>query len=211
MGMSARVPSASAESHAAFGLKAHSGWAALVVIAHDDNGYRVADRRRIELVGPQDEWAKQPYHAAETLQPEAARKLVMRGVDIARASALREMRSAIARCAEQRLRIAGCAVLTPAPMPKWNVAEILAVHFRMHKAEGVMFPEALSMAAAECKLRLVAVRESELTAQAERTLKAPLDRLTAEVAQLGKSVGAPWGKDQKDATLAAMVALRGVR
>jgi hypothetical protein len=209
--MSGSTPSASVASYVAFGLKAHSGWAALVVIAHADDGYRVIDRRRIELVGPQDEWAKQPYHAAEAAEAAAAQKLVMHGIDIARASALREMRSAIARCAEQRLRVAACAVLTPAPMPKWSVAEILAVHFRMHKAEGVMFPEALSMAAADCKVRLVAVRESELATHAQRALKLPLDRLTAEVAQLGKSVGAPWGKDQKDATLAAMIALCGAR
>jgi hypothetical protein len=26
------------------------------------------------------------------------------------------------------------------PMPDWTVDEILAVHFRMHKAEGVLFP-----------------------------------------------------------------------
>jgi len=211
MGMSARTPAAGVEAQVAFGLKAHSGWAALVVIAHDNDGYRVVDRRRIELVGLQDEWAKQPYHAAEMLEPAAAQKLVMRAIDIARAAALREIRSAIARCTEQRLQVAGCAVLVPAPMPKWSVAEILAVHFRMHKAEGVMFPEALSIAAADCKVRLVAVRESELAVRAERALNARLESLTAEVARLGKSVGAPWGKDQKDATLAAMIALRGAR
>jgi hypothetical protein len=29
------------------------------------------------------------------------------------------------------------------------------------------------------------------------------------IASLGKSVGPPWGKDQKDAALAALIALRG--
>jgi hypothetical protein len=31
------------------------------------------------------------------------------------------------------------------------------------------------------------------------------------IAALGKSAGPPWGKDQKDAALAALVALRGRR
>jgi hypothetical protein len=209
MGMSTKRSSSADTAQVAFGLKAHSGWAALVVIGRGDDGYRVIDRRRIELVGPNDEWAKQPYHAAEDQEPLAAQKLVARGIDIARKAALHEMQSAIGRCWEEGLSVAACAVLTPAPMPQWSVAEILAVHFRMHKAEGVMFPEALSRAAAECKLPLIAIRESGLGAEAERILAAPLSRLTAQIAQLGKSVGAPWGRDQKDATLAAMIALRG--
>jgi hypothetical protein len=85
------------------------------------------------------------------------------------------------------------------------------VHLRMHKAEGVLFPDALSRAATDCDLPLVAIRESELGTQAERILLVPLSRVTIDVALLGKSVGAPWGKDQKDATLAAMIALRGPR
>ena len=46
-------------------MKAHSGWAALVVAGKRDGDFEVVDRRRIELV--EDEWAKQPYHAAEDL------------------------------------------------------------------------------------------------------------------------------------------------
>jgi hypothetical protein len=195
----------------AFGLKAHSGWAALVVLGGHEGDYRVVDRRRIELVGPQEAWAKQPYHAAEGRDPAAAKDLVARGIDIAHRSALNELRSAVTRCQAQGLDIAACAVLLPAPMPGWSVAEILAVHMRMHKAEGVLFPDALSRAATACDLPLVAIRESELATQAERVLLVPLGRVTSDVALLGKSVGAPWGKDQKDATLAAMIALRGPR
>jgi len=38
-------------------------------------------------------------------------------------------------------------------------------------------------------------------------LAEPRDDLMKRVTALGKSVGAPWGKDQKDAALAALVAL----
>ena len=49
-----------------FGLKPHSGWAALVVLGTDAGNLQVLDRRRIELVEDDGtEWAKQPYHAAE--------------------------------------------------------------------------------------------------------------------------------------------------
>jgi len=79
----------------AFGMKAHSGWAAMVAIGERDGGLVVADRRRIELV--EDEWAKQPYHAAEDLKPGAARDVVKRGVEAARRIAVREMRAAVKR------------------------------------------------------------------------------------------------------------------
>ena len=47
----------------AFVVKAHSGWAALVVIGKRGGDIVAVDRRRIELV--KDDWAKQPYHAAK--------------------------------------------------------------------------------------------------------------------------------------------------
>jgi hypothetical protein len=49
-----------------FGMKAHSGWAALVVVGIRGGEFVVVDRRRIELV--EEEWAKQPYHAAEEMK-----------------------------------------------------------------------------------------------------------------------------------------------
>jgi hypothetical protein len=191
----------------AFGMKAHSGWAALVVVGERDGDFVVADRRRIELV--EDEWARQPYHAAEDLEPDAARDVVKRGVEAARRIAVREMRAAVKRERERENEVAACAVLVVDPMPDWSVEEILAVHFRMHKAEGVLFRDVLVRAANVCELRLVEITEKLLTPRAENALGAPASDLAKEIARLGKSAGPPWGKDQKDAALAALVALRG--
>jgi hypothetical protein len=48
-----------------------------------------------------------------------------------------------------------------------------------------------------------------LDEHAERALGSSVDRVRKTIAALGKSVGAPWGRDQKDASLAAMIALQG--
>jgi hypothetical protein len=189
-----------------FGMKAHSGWAALVVVGERDGDLSIVDRRRIELV--EDEWAKQPYHAAEDLSPEAAREVVKRGIESARRTAASEMRAAMERESERGNEVAACAVLVVDPLPEWSVDEILAVHFRMHKAEGVLFREVLVRAAKECGLRLKEIPEKLLMPNAEEMLKTPASSLVKEIARLGKSAGPPWGKDQKDAALAAMVALR---
>jgi hypothetical protein len=93
-------------------------------------------------------------------------------------------------------------------MPDWTVDEILAVHFRMHKAEGVLFRDALARATEACSLKLLRVPEKQLDEHAERTLATSLSNLRKTIATLGKSAGPPWGKDQKDAALAAMIALQ---
>ncbi|HJP95251.1 MAG TPA: hypothetical protein VJ875_25090 [Pyrinomonadaceae bacterium] len=178
----------------AFGWKAHSGWAALVVLGKVRDELVVVDRRRIELV--EETWAKQPYHAAEGLESPVARDLVKRGIDAAQRIALREMKAAIKRERERENDVVGCSVLVGSPMPDWSTDEILAVHFRMHKAEGVLFQNALLSAAETCELNPLPVFEKELPAEHVK-----------KIAELGKSVGAPWGKDQKDAALAAIMVL----
>lgn len=194
----------------AFGVKAHSGWAALVVLGKSSGKLEVIERRRLELVEKDEApWAKQPYHAAEHLNPADARILVARGLKSARHIAVQEMRTAVKRVHEVGNEVAACAVLVVDPMPDWTVDEILAVHFRMHKAEGVLFREALVRAATTCGLRLVEIPEKKLDEHAERALATSLNSLRKTIASLGKSVGPPWGKDQKDASLAAMIALQG--
>lgn len=190
----------------AFGMKAHSGWAAVVTVGQLDRAFSVVDRRRIELV--EDGWAKQPYHAAEELKPEEARDVVKRGIEAAHRLAVREMRALVTRERERGNEVAACAVLVANPMPDWSVEEILAVHFRMHKAEGALFRDALVGAARACGLPLVAIHEKELARHAERVLRMPAGRLLKTIATWGASVGPPWGKDQKDAALAARAALQ---
>jgi len=193
----------------ALGLKAHSGWAVLVVLGFSGDNFQVVDRRRIELVeGDQAAWARQPYHAAEHRAEADARDLVRRGTKAAYRVALQEMKATVKRLGAQSHQITACGVLLPAPMPDWTTGEVLAVHFRMHKAEGVLFPDALARAAERCSLNLVGIPEKTLSQEAAKLMGKSLSELTKLVAALGKIVGPPWGKDQKSAALAAMVALQ---
>ena len=60
-----------------------------------------------------------------------------------------------------------------------------------------------------CGLPFVGIPEKQLDEHAERTLATSVKSLRNQIASLGKSVGPPWGKDQKEASLAAMIALQG--
>ena len=190
-------------SPACIGLKTHSGWAALVAISKDRSAtFYLIERRRIERVD--EPWAKQPYHAAEGLRIEEARDVVRRGIDAARAIAAREMRAAIQRLKDGGHAAVSCAIITGNPMPTdWTVEDILAVHFRMHKAEGVLFQDVLLRAAAECGLKAISVNEKRLFEEAGRTQM-------ELIAQIGRNAGSPWGQDQRTAALAAMTAFTTV-
>jgi hypothetical protein len=136
---------------------------------------------------------------------------VVRATEAAARVALSEIQAAIGRSADLQHEIVACAVLQPAPMPDWSTEEILAVHFRMHKAEGVLFPDALAKAAIKCGLKLLRIPEKELWEEGEKALGMTRERLSDHISLIGKFEGPPWGKDQKSAALAAMIALRTFR
>ncbi|HLN98658.1 MAG TPA: hypothetical protein VK208_09380 [Pyrinomonadaceae bacterium] len=196
----------------ALGLKAHSGWAALIALGLSGKDLEVVDRRRLELVEEgNSRWARQPYHAAEGLSPDEARELVKRGTAAAYQTAAQELKAEVKRLRELNYQVVACGLIVGQPMPKWATAEILAVHFRMHQAEGVLFRDALVRAAKKCRLALVAIPEKLLTQQAEQTLAMPMSVLAQKISILGKSLGPPWRKDHKDSALAAMIALKSFR
>ncbi len=185
----------------ALGLRAHSGWAALVAVGARHGAPTLVDRRRVELVEEPVLWAKQPYHAAEGAPAEEARAIVARGVEGAQRRARAEVQAAADRARAAGHEVVAVAVVTGKPMPAWSVEEILAVHARMHKAEGALFRDVLLAAAEACGLRAVGVPEDRLAEHAARVVDA--------IAALGRAAGAPWGKDQKDAATAALVGLEG--
>lgn len=199
-------------SRVAFGLKAHSGWAALVALSEDPGSGSLAlvDRRRLALLDPAEAaWARQPYHAAEGLDPADAEVVVRRATATVHAHAERALEEALRSRRAGADEVVGCAVLLGSGMPGWSVAEILAVHVRMHKAEGELFREALVVAATGAGLDVMGIREKELETRAGEALRLPPQERAARLAAAGRQAGTPWGRDQKQAALAAWIALRG--
>lgn len=193
------------------GLKAHSGWAALVALGFRGDRIEVVERRRLDLVPEGSQWAKAPYHAAEELKPAEAKRLVERGIAAAHRQSAEALGSVVKALRTRGLDPVACAVLMGTPMPEWSTAEILAVHFRMHKAEGVLFREALAKAGEAAGLEVVPVPEKDLPQFAARALGSPWSAIADEVDGFKAQVGAPWGKDQKEAAVAALVGRRGRR
>ena len=196
----------------AIGLKSHSGWAVSVVVGLDLDRFRLIDRRRVALIEAADSpWTKAPYHAADGLPLEEARALVERGVRSAERGSERALRELAQTMRSLGHDVVACAVLVGSPMPEWTTEQILAVHVRMHKAEGALFPAALIRAAGVCGLNAVSIAQKELLPRTETALGHRSVAPMAVIAELGKSAGPPWGVDQKNAALAAMIALIAVQ
>jgi hypothetical protein len=189
---------------AAIGLKARTGRAVLVAVAGDASDSRIIDRTEIRLLPP---GAFAPYHAAAALARDEAHESVKR--DIARAYGLAAtgIGEAVKRIGAAGNSVAACAVLVGPGMPNWSTDEILAVHVRMHQAEGELFREALVAGVRACDLPVTTLAEKAALDDAAKRLGLTRARLDARLASLGKAVGPPWAKDQKEAAAAALVAL----
>ncbi len=189
----------------AFGLKARTGRAALVAIGGDVHEPQLIERSQMQLL---PDGALAPYHATEGLGPADARESVRRSIASAHRLATSGIREAARRFTDAGHELCGCAVLVGTGMPDWSTDEILAVHVRMHKAEGELFRDVLVAGARACDLELTTLRDKSAIDDATKMLGLTRARLDAQLATLGRSAGPPWGKDQKEAAAAALVALK---
>jgi hypothetical protein len=189
----------------AIGLKARTGRAALVAVGGDVQAPQFIERVQLPLL-PDGAWA--PYHAAEGLVPAEARALVKRSTADAQRLATNGIRATVQRLEKAGHQVRGCAVLIGTGMPNWSVDEIRAVHVRMHKAEGELFRDVLVAGARSCELVLTTLPDKTALESAAQLLGITRARLDAQLAALGRSAGAPWRKEHKEAAAAALAALR---
>jgi len=190
---------------AALGLRAHSGWAALVAVGGGPTSPQVLDRRRIEMAD--DPAAKQPYHAAEELPLAKARALLARFLREAQERAAAGVGAALADLRADGYDVVGAIVLTAAGRPMPGLESVLASHALIHTADGEHFRDALAFAGRQHRLPVARIREKDLVAQAAKTLGRSAPVLQATVTAWGKPLGPPWTQDQKLSALAAWLGL----
>jgi hypothetical protein len=192
---------------AALGLRAHSGWAALVAVAGDRSSLEVVDRRRVEMTDPRRPLSKQPYHEAEDLPLDKAARLLDRYSRNARDLAGRALKAVAADLRDRGYRLVGSGLLLASGRPLPKLEAILASHALIHTADGEHFRHALMQASQDCGLTVTGVRERELLACAQGVLERPAARLQSTITGLGRGLGPPWTQDQKLAVLVAWVVL----
>lgn len=186
---------------AVVGVADHSGWAFLVTVGAGDGGARVLDRRRCELLD--GTVPRQPYHAAEELDLDAADDLVSGVYAAAEAGAMAALASLaddLAACghAPVALTIRGEKAALP------SLTTVLGSHALIHAAEGMLYRAAVAEAASRSGLAVARHPPGEPDAAAVAALgttRAGLDRLLTE---WGRELGPPWRKEHKQAAAAAL-------
>lgn len=196
-------------ARAALGLRAHSGWATLVVLAGPPTAPAVVECGRVELADAAIPGSLQPYHAASGLPVGEAEAFVARCATAAREIGERALREAIGRARGKghEVRTAGILLASARPPPPLTAA--LAFHPLMHAADGDLFRTALVHACEGCGTPILKVHERGLLERAGRDLGLPPEGLMRRATALGEPFGPPWRRDEKLATLVAWVAQAG--
>jgi hypothetical protein len=189
---------------ATLGLRAHSGWAAMVAVS----GGSAILRRRIEMTRGLGDPAKQPYHAAEGMKLPQAEAFLERTEKMAVAMAAATVKDAVAALAGKGYQVDRAAVLLGSGKPLPELARILAAHPLIHTAEGVFFRDVLGRACETCGLAVSGVREREALERCGAALSMPASELPALLSAMGKTLGPPWTQDEKLSTAAALAISR---
>jgi hypothetical protein len=191
--------------NAAFGIRMHSGWGVLVCISGNVSAPEIVDRRRIVVVEPTMEGAKQPYHFAQTLPLEEAERHLQKCAAVSERLALEAMRDVVERVNARDYRIVGCAMLLASSRPLPALPNILASHALVHTAEGEFFRNVARAACERCRIPVVGFRERELDEHANATFGKAAAGVRQRISDLRRTVGSPWTQDEKTAALAALM------
>ena len=191
---------------AAIGVRTHSGWGALVAVSNDAGAVEVIQRQHVAITSPETRGGKQPYHFAKSLELPEAEKFLAACFVASKCLALAAVRDLVGELCGQ-YRVVGSAVLLASGRPLPPLAKILASHALIHAAEGEFFREAFSKACESLDLPVTGFRERDLDECVKTTFGKSATRMSQQISALGRSLGPPWTKDQKMATLAALVVL----
>src|SRR5215469_17950013 len=153
--------------NAGFGVRMHSGWGAVVCMSSHSDSPELIDRRRIVVIEPTMEGAKQPYHFAESLSLEQAEHHLHKCSEASRRLALKAVREMLEAVTARNYRVVGCAMLLASGRALPSLQKILASHALVHTAEGEFFRKVVREACERCRIPVVGVREHELNDRAK--------------------------------------------
>jgi hypothetical protein len=190
----------------AVGFSVHTGWAASVSVAGPRRSPAIVGRSRIRLVESDDTVRAEVYHRAALLSEATAARFVRDS----RNAAVGNARAALEALRKSQPLVAAGIPVSAGKLPS-DLAAILRSHPLIHTAEGVFYREALAAAAADCGLEVVRISRRELPDRFAAALKTNDAGAREWLQAAGRALGPPWARDQKDAAMAAVVALDACR
>jgi hypothetical protein len=104
-------------------------------------------------------------------------------------------------------RVVGSAVLLASGRSLPPLEKILAAHPLIHTAEGEFFRHTVIQACEDLQIPVTAIRQRDLDERAKAAFGKLASEVQGSIEGLGKTIGPPWTKDHKTATLAAALLL----
>lgn len=175
----------------------------MVVIGGSSSTPTLLARSRVALMDAHDPLSKQPYHAVESLGVEEAGRRLDQYLSVATSLAQASIRAQADALRAREILIRSIGILESSGRKPVSLSSILASHALIHGADGDHFRNALAGAAQQQRLRVSRIPARDIETYAAEHLRQPINRLLDVVNDLGRSIGPPWGADQKKAALLA--------
>src|SRR5215831_18305462 len=113
---------------AALGIRAHSGWAAAILLAGPSTAPQILERRRIMLCDPATQGSKQPFHHAEPMRFPDAERFIAHCTQSTADYARDALARLISVAKTHRCGLDGCGILTASGRALPDLGSILASH-----------------------------------------------------------------------------------
>jgi len=179
----------------------------MVAVSGSPGKIQVLLRHRIDLL-PADAIPRFVYHQASEQPIAKAKELVERATKVAADAAVGAIEQMLQDIRSRGATVKACGMLSGSTSVPNDLGTVLRSHPLIHAAEGKLFQDAIVSACKHCGLRMVLATEREVWSGAAKALDITETGLHKEVDDLRKTVGAPWGADQKSASAVALLALR---
>jgi hypothetical protein len=190
---------------AALGFRVKSGWATAVLLSDPAGDPRLIERYRAELSDPDDPHSRQPYHAAMGVaQTDAV--VLARLIEVVHGCARRSVAAHLERHRAAGHQLVGAGIVVGSDAPPETMAN---PHIRAHASEGRLFRTALERGLEEGGVDVSIFVERALYATAATLLGTSEESVKRAVTTVGKGRVPGWRTDQKAATVAAWLVLRG--
>lgn len=193
---------------AAVGFSVHSGWCVLVAASLEKSAPTLLTRQRVQLVETFSYKFRQPYHTAEKMPFEKASGFIAEVQADAENLAYRSLRAVQLDLGKKSYHVDRGALLLASGKALPELSTILRSHALIHTADGELFRNAVRKACERLNISVTAIRERELDQRAITAFGSASITVQRIISTLGASIGPPWTKDHKSATLAASLILR---
>jgi hypothetical protein len=192
---------------AAIGVSVHSGWGAVVAIAGGRGTEEVLLRRRVVVIDSKIAGSAQPYHYVAKKEISAAEKHLARCASVSGNLAFESLTQLSAELGNIGFTPNAAVILLSSARPLRDLEATLASHALIHTAEGEFFRQAFRGAFEQLKIPVTGIRARDLNDSAVQAFGKAAPAIQKRIDGMGRTLGAPWTKDEKTAALAAAIVL----